>query len=39
MIFLKKCKKCGELFDIEKCPYCRIKKEKEKDVNVHRVQR
>ncbi len=33
MIHLKKCKDCGEAYDIEKCPFCRIKKEREENEN------
>ncbi len=31
MIHLKKCRKCKKAYDIEKCPFCRIKKEEEKN--------
>ena len=27
MIHIKTCKECGELYDIENCPFCRNKKE------------
>ncbi len=30
MIHLRPCKKCGEVYDIEKCPFCREKELKKK---------
>lgn len=31
MIHTQKCKKCGNYFDYQECPYCRKKEEEKED--------
>jgi len=39
MIHIKKCRKCGKLYDFKECPYCRIKKLKRGKENVKKQSR